>query len=325
MGQPPTVTVAVCTRNRPQLLRELVASLYASGGRSPSWVQTVVVDQSTNDASYEVLRNCPLWRDEGRLYIRMNAKGLSRARNEAVKSALGEVVVFVDDDVRVPPRFAEEIAAHFDAHPELAAMFAPVEVDLEVWQAHQDGTIPSFTPAQECVVDRPDPSAPTGIGANFAMRRSIAEAFPFDEFLGAGSTFHSWEEIDVTQRLSAAGHAYGVFLYPAVIHTGIRTGRNVRRWVAATECGRGAAVAKQARLGLRSYSDVWLRHPVRVLSRSLVNMAHTGRPRGLGRIAHYYGGALRSLRYAVDRERGTFSRRRRLGMPRPLRALRRER
>ena len=86
------VTVVICTRNRPELVRAAVTSVL-EGDEVPQ--ELIVVDQSigqTEDLeSLTGLSGCAV------RHLRLSETGLSRARNAGIDAAGCDVVAFVDD------------------------------------------------------------------------------------------------------------------------------------------------------------------------------------------------------------------------------------
>ena len=95
----PTLTVAVCTRNRAELLKECLDSVVSQIDSAKN-VEVLVVDNGSTDGTAETCRAF-----EGRGFLFKYAfepePGLSRARNRAIAEANGEAIAFVDDDAVV--------------------------------------------------------------------------------------------------------------------------------------------------------------------------------------------------------------------------------
>jgi glycosyltransferase involved in cell wall biosynthesis len=100
-------SVVIATRNRAALLDEALASLRAQAG-VPEF-ETIVVDNGSRDATREVAER------HGVTYLFEGRPNRSLARNAGIAAASGEFVLFIDDDVVLPPYF---VAAHARAHSE---------------------------------------------------------------------------------------------------------------------------------------------------------------------------------------------------------------
>lgn len=96
--KPALVTVAICTRNRADLLRECLCALHAQA-RDLSSVQVLVVDNGSTDETQEVMREFSN-RFAKWLGVTEPRTGLSHARNRALACAETDWVAFLDDDAR---------------------------------------------------------------------------------------------------------------------------------------------------------------------------------------------------------------------------------
>jgi hypothetical protein len=102
--EPPSISVVIATRDRPQALRRLLRSLEKWGG----YQDIVVVDDGSEPPASVESSSVTL--------LRLNVAGLvSAARNEGAKAARGEVVFFVDDDCVVGEGALEAISRTFEA------------------------------------------------------------------------------------------------------------------------------------------------------------------------------------------------------------------
>jgi len=310
-----SVSLIICTRNNPAVLaRDALASLYDSGNldvAAPkgSHLETIVVDQSTDSTTKEVLDSSPFSRDPSARYIHMAQKGLSRARNLAIKEARGDVLAFIDDDIKVLPGHVAKISALFSEHPDIFAMFGPVQADTTVYEeaasAYWNATIPNFTPKEAYKILPGDQAPSYGMGANMAVRREHAVRYFFDPLLGAGARFPSWEDKDFMLRINCVG-TLGVFTEPVVLHTGVRKGAEVKQLNEDSARGRAAMLMKFARQrkSLATIGEAIL--PADYLREALKNFAKTGRPYGLGRLRPYFEALAASLRCPIDQEHGVY-------------------
>src|SRR5690606_1444008 len=124
--------------------------------------------------------------------------------NAGWRATTADVVLFVDDDVVVDAGWADAFAAAFASHPEVA--FVTGRIDVPAHQAGTDRPVaikdddqPARLPAGT--------SGTIGHSASLGVRRPVLEALGgFDEALGAGARFCSAPEVDLFDRLFAAGH-----------------------------------------------------------------------------------------------------------------------
>jgi glycosyltransferase involved in cell wall biosynthesis len=203
------VSIIICTRDRAESLRETLASIGQCALPPDVTAELIVVDNGSADATPEVIANTQLANLPLRC-VKESAPGLSRARNAGLRATDADVVIFTDDDVRVPadwiegmcrPIFSGDADAvaggvHFPPAQEQALSAEPCR-SRRGWFASTEGI---------------DPANPTSIvGANMALsRRAIAAVGSFDENLGAGAlgffeeTLFIWKLREAGLRLRTA-------------------------------------------------------------------------------------------------------------------------
>jgi GT2 family glycosyltransferase len=206
---PCSVSVVVCTRDRPQSLARCLDSLRRC---DPPPTEIVVVDNAPDrPATRQVVEARP-----GLRWVPEPRPGLSHARNTGLSTTSGEIVAFTDDDVEVAPNWLTPIRAAFE-EPDVACvtgLVLPAELDSEAALAFEfdfGGLARSFLPVRydREFLDRPFWKAPPvwtmGAGANLAVRRTILEAVGlFDPRLGAGAAGCS-EDSEFLHRALRAG------------------------------------------------------------------------------------------------------------------------
>ena len=98
--------------------RQLASCLQALQASSYRDFELLVVDDCSSDDSPEIVRS------HRASYLRTPRKlGPAGARNLGVKAARGNILVFVDADVQVPPEALAIIAEDFERDPQLQAVF----------------------------------------------------------------------------------------------------------------------------------------------------------------------------------------------------------
>lgn len=181
------------TVDRTEPLDRLLTSIELQGGPA---VRVIVVDQNAGDVVAHVVDERPT--DLQIVRIRAE-RGLSRARNAALRMVAAEIVAFPDDDCTYPPGLLERVARRFAEDPSL------------------DGLCGSAR-SSEGAADASWARAPAVLGADnlwnrvisFAifLRRDVVERVgAFDERLGLGSgtVWSSGEEVDYVLRAINAG------------------------------------------------------------------------------------------------------------------------
>ena len=290
------VSVVVPTRNRPQHIAQCVASIL-SNREIP--FELLVIDQSDTSASRDVADRAGL--DARLRWIRTESRGLSVSRNTGVAMARAPIVVFTDDDCRVPSDWMKSIVQLFGSDPELSLLFGAVTVRPE---DQAQGFAASFMPkrVRELRGSIPHMRSPWGIGANMAIRRSALEAIgAFDPGLGAGTALFAGEETDLTIRALAAGLKVVETPDIAVLHLGVRSGNDASRLMRGYGVGFGAAFFKHVRLrtpgALRGLTQWFVVHGWR----SMVNALRGHPTPGFGLLAGVFWGVCRSSMLSLDK------------------------
>lgn len=205
--QPPSVSVVICTRDRPDELRRCLASLPAQTLRP---LEVIVVDNaSTSDATRKAAH------DAGVVYVREDRPGLDYARNTGASTARGEIVAYTDDDVLLHPNWLQNLVAAFDA-PEIGAvtglvlpaeLATPAQLHFETYWSFARGYAPKdYTPQAFKAERRAFPAWDIGAGASMAFRREVfAKAGLFDERLDVGRAGCSGDS-EFWHRLLAHGY-----------------------------------------------------------------------------------------------------------------------
>ena len=200
-------TVVVCTRHRADDLRgclEALAPEIASGR------EVIVVDNGPDPETEAAAKGA------GARYLVEPRPGLSRARNRGVLAASGEVVIFVDDDVRPEPGWADALLRAFDV-PEVdvaCGVALPEALDTEAQIAFEHdlgfggmGLVPKLFDAEFARASRGAvPVWEIGAGANMAVRRSkVIDLGGFDERIGPGAAGGCGDDSEYWHRVLFAG------------------------------------------------------------------------------------------------------------------------
>lgn len=233
------ISLIICSRNRPRLLRDAVVSVL-DGARRPA--EVVVVDQSDRpDAT--VLAG--LGGDDCAVrWLPSRTRGASRARNAGVTEARHPLLAFLDDDMRVEPTWHAAIERSLEGGSQAVVTGRVLEET-----AVPGGFAPSIMSADRPVVYAGRPGRDVLYTGNMAMHRAAFDAVgPFDERLGPGTPFPAAEDNDLGFRLLEAG--YRIEYCPGAVawHRAwrVQSERLPLRW--AYGRGQGAYYAKHAAL-----------------------------------------------------------------------------
>jgi glycosyltransferase involved in cell wall biosynthesis len=223
----PEMTIAVCTRDRPEGLSFLLESLSVQEYQR---IRVLVVDNApSDDRGHQVVlsaRKHPLDVD----YVIEPRPGLSWARNRAIDASEGEVIAWADDDERCDRWWAAELARGFVEVPEAAAVtgiMIPGELTTksQAWFEEYSGVGRGrgfaravFSPETARRQSPLYPLPPFGTGGNMAFRRDVLKSIGgFDCALGAGTVTCGGED---TAALSTVLLAGGTIVYQptAIVH-----------------------------------------------------------------------------------------------------------
>ena len=102
-------SILVPTHNRCDELRETLASV-ARTATQHSW-EVVVIDNNCTDATAVVVRDLAATFPAPVQYVREAVPGRCAALNAGIAAAQGEIIVTLDDDVRVGPELLERVGA----------------------------------------------------------------------------------------------------------------------------------------------------------------------------------------------------------------------
>jgi len=101
-----TISVLICTRNRPEQLERCLRSLQ---NLSPFPHEIIVIDNApSSDATQKLVAKIPEVK-----YVLEPRPGLSIARNTGIRKSTGNIIAFTDDDVIVHPDWITRIAQSF--------------------------------------------------------------------------------------------------------------------------------------------------------------------------------------------------------------------
>lgn len=299
----PMVTVAVCTRNRPELLAGCLDALARL--EYPRHEVLVVDNAPAGEAARELAAG------RGVRYVREARPGLDWARNRALAEARGEIVAFTDDDARPDPRWLRALAAPFLDNPLVAVVTGLVladELDTEAQQLFE--RYGGFGRGFRRRWARYDPAQAEdwrligtgqfGTGANLALRRTAALALGgFDPALDVGTATDGGGDLEMMFRALREGWILAYEPRALVRHRHRRDLDGLARQVAANGTGFRAYLERcrqaypEDRRAVRRMAGWWLRRwqlprllravadpgwfPPRLLRAELAAFVHGGR------------------------------------------------
>jgi GT2 family glycosyltransferase len=212
-GPFPRVTVAVCTRDRPDHLSRCLAALCRL--EYPA-LELIVVDNAPSSPATERLVRAAYPQVR---YLQEPRPGLDWARNRAILEASGEIIAFTDDDAVVDAGWVAALAALFAGHSEVMAvtgLVLPLELESEAQILfEQYGGFGRGFQRQWYRVKPPgsrrqlgyQAAGQFGTGANMAFRRTVFERIGgFDPALDVGTVTEGAGDLEFFFRVLKAGY-----------------------------------------------------------------------------------------------------------------------
>jgi hypothetical protein len=184
---PAAFTIVVPTHNERD---DIAATLDAALAQTVP-AEVIVVDGGSMDGTLEYLRG----RREVTLIDERSRRGVAAARNEAMRAAAGEIVVFLNADVTLPQDFLERLARHYENGADA--------VSVESRVANTNDLTGRYIQAMHEVKY---PAGRVGWTEAFSCRRvrALEAGFP-EQIPGAGG-----EDVAFLDRLRANGCAWVV-------------------------------------------------------------------------------------------------------------------
>jgi glycosyltransferase involved in cell wall biosynthesis len=208
----PSLSVAICTRNRVASLNRCLDSVLPL--QQKYGFELLVIDNApSDDTTARLVKNFPAAR-----YALEQRPGLDFARNRAWNDATGELIAYLDDDVVVDSGWFAGLQEAWGENPDAAAftgLVMPLRLGTraQVLFEKRNGFRRGFD-KNRFGREKPGNSlypCSTGIfgtGANMAFRRdALRDIGGFDEALDTGAPLPGGGDLDIFYRIIRAGHA----------------------------------------------------------------------------------------------------------------------
>jgi len=211
------LSVIICTYNRAKLLRSSIETAVESLLKlQKKSYELLVIDNRSSDETALVVREFQekFWFIK---YIFEPNQGLSYARNRGIKQSRGDVIAFVDDDVKVHPNWALNLVKYFK-DPEVMCVGGRI---LPWWEKTPPKWLTREYWSPIALLDHGDePKIMNNThlwGANLAFRKNVFQRYGFfDVNLGRkGKYLLSGEETELLKKL--VFHGEKVIYAPDVI------------------------------------------------------------------------------------------------------------
>ena len=235
----PSCSIIVPTRNRRASLRETLATL-ADLDVPVDWpVELIVVDNGSTDDSLEVAARGLVGGADARVLVELKP-GVSRARNRGARAATGDVLLFLDDDMRPPTAWLKGLVSPIAAG-EAAATVSQFRAGAGRYRAWMTDEEHGMFVTEHSV----ESEHPFLVGGSMAISRAAFESCGgFEERLGPGALGAGGEDLLLTYQLQASGRR--VLCVPDVV---------TEHWF---DEGKLTRIGIRERRVAGALSDVWL-------------------------------------------------------------------
>jgi glycosyltransferase involved in cell wall biosynthesis len=189
------VSAIICAYNEEKLLPAALHSLFAQT-RLPD--EVIVVNNASTDRTRTVAESFPRV-----TVVDEPVKGLVKARTRGLKTATGDILVYIDADCRAPVMLLERMERRFLSDPRVVAITGPYRFYDWDWIGVAGARLYDYTlaPLAQFTAHYVLRIGALLYGANFAVRRSALEAIGgFDTRI----EFHG-EDTNLGRRLAAVG------------------------------------------------------------------------------------------------------------------------
>jgi len=217
------VSVVMCTRDRPEDVGDCLDSI-------PAHIyEIVVVDNAPSDDRTQAICEA---RPNVR-YVKEMRPGLDWARSRGVLEASGDIVAFIDDDVRVTPLWLDALQGAFatgDSVKAVTGLVAPYMLETEAQRLFEDnyggfgrGFRPWWTTVPAAELDRAAKrfglTQHYGTGANMAFDRShLLDVGLFDPAMDVGTPTNGGGDLEMFFRSLKAGVTLAYAPHMLVLH-----------------------------------------------------------------------------------------------------------
>jgi GT2 family glycosyltransferase len=286
---PPPASIVIPTRARLDYLEVALSSIAPAAAQARAEV-LVIDDAGASPAVRELAARF------GASYEpHATPLGLNAARNTGVERSHGELVVFVDDDVRVSSRWLDALLLAACENPDVDVFTGPITPRLEGPAPRGCGR--ESPPITTLELGEHDTDAVYAWGANMAIRRDALERVgPFDVSLEHGGDEQEWQE-----RMRARSPGARVLYVAGASLEHRRAGADARlRSLARTAYVRGRAAR---RFDARRRLAPSLARELLTLAGCLGHVVRRRCPAALTTVAHSCGRLREALRERAARAR----------------------
>lgn len=127
----PLISVVICTRNRAAVLAETLRHL--EGCRIPvdTTVEFILVDNNSSDGTRQVIEDFVRRSSVRAIYVFEGRQEVAAARNTGCRTARGDIIAMIDDDVIPHEQFLKQLHDEFAR----AQVLCIIGGRVELWNA----------------------------------------------------------------------------------------------------------------------------------------------------------------------------------------------
>lgn len=226
MPKGPQITIAICTYNRAGYLKDTLDDL-AEQNVGLNEFEILVVNNNSKDGTETV---CEIFSKTNPghnfRYVKEVNQGLSFARNRAAREAQTPVIIYIDDDVKLPQNFVQTALIYIEKRTSTMCAGGRIEVSFDDASPDwiPDELMPMFGLHDLGDEDQFYPPTNFPRGGNMMIRKSIFDVFGyFDTHLGRtgnqllgseekhffeklrknGVEMHYWADLKLTHRIGS--------------------------------------------------------------------------------------------------------------------------
>lgn len=205
MNNLPSITIAICTYNRADYLRDTLHDLSIQSADSTDF-EILVVNNNSTDHTFNVCEEFVNKHPDLNIHTVIESnQGLSFARNRCVKEASSNYILYIDDDVHLENTFVETALGYIKKHPDTNCVGGRIFVSF-------DGEDPAWIPGELMPMfglhdlgeeNRQYPATNFPRGGNMMIQKEVFKKYGgFDTNLGrTGTELLGSEEKEFFERI----------------------------------------------------------------------------------------------------------------------------
>ncbi len=226
----PSISVIIPTYGREEPLRDTISDVLAQD--YPDF-EILIVDQTSTHQPETQTYLQTLAESKKIEWFRLDWANLPGARNYAIERSKGDIILFIDDDVRMQPNYLQNHAKNYQEKPNVGAVAGRVFDRMKLSDSGGDLTIETLSPEAmnpgiawyhiDLVHTIKPQQVLSARGCNMSFRREVFDKYGlrFDErFRGSAVR----EESDFCLRFRKTGYIIWYDPEASLIHLGEETG-----------------------------------------------------------------------------------------------------